>query len=103
MSAGDRTLPALQAMLSDSARYHATLVVLAAVVTVILIGITVVLWKQRARTGSSERIRRTLGLASVCSALLSLAVIVVLVANLGTAMNPAPALLAFFDSGAGGL
>jgi hypothetical protein len=102
--AGGRTPPALQAMISDFARYHATLVVLAAIVAVILVGMSVVAWRRRARTGSSERrIRRTLGLAGVLSALLSLAVIVVAVANLGTATHPAPALLAFFNGGAGGL
>jgi hypothetical protein len=102
--AGGRTPPALEAMVSDYALYHATLVVLAAIVAVVLIGKSVGSWKRRARTGSSERrVRRTLGWASVLSALLALAVIVVLVANLGTAMNPAPALLAFFTSGAGSL
>ena len=91
-------------MISDFALYHAALVVLAAIVAVILIGMSVVSWKRRARTGSSERrIKHALGLAGVVSALLALAVIVVIVANLGTAMNPAPALLAFFNSGAGGL
>jgi hypothetical protein len=101
---GGQTPPALEAMISDFALYHATLAVLAAIVAVILIGMSVVSWKRRARTGSSERrIRHALGLAGVFSALLALAVIVVIVANLGTAMNPAPALLAFFNSGAGGL
>jgi hypothetical protein len=99
-----RTPPALEAMISDYALYHATLAVLASIVAVILIGMSVVSWKRRARTGSSvRRIRRTLGLASVLSALLALAVIVVIVANLGNAITPAPALLAFFNSGTGGL
>jgi hypothetical protein len=35
--------------------------------------------------------------------LLSSAVIVVVLANLSTAMDPAPGLLAFFTGGAGGL
>jgi hypothetical protein len=39
------------------------------------------------------------GSLGVLSAVLSLAVIVVAVANLGTATNPAPALLAFFNGG----
>jgi hypothetical protein len=101
---GGQAPPALEAMISDFALYHAALAVLAAIVAVILIGMSVVSWKRRARTGSSERrTRHALGLAGVFSALLALAVIVVIVANLGTAMNPAPALLAFFNSGAGGL
>jgi hypothetical protein len=103
-NAGGRTPPALHAMISDFALYHAAIVVLAAIVVVILIGMSVVSWKRRARTGSSERrIRGVLGLAGVVSAVLSLAVIVVAVANLGNAMHPAPALLAFFNGGAGGL
>jgi hypothetical protein len=102
--AGGRTPPALQAMVSDFARYHLTLVVLAVIVAVILVGMSVVAWKRRARTESSERrIRRTLGLASALSALLSLAVIVVIVADLSTALHPAPALLAFFNGGTDGL
>lgn len=95
------TPPALQAMISDFAIYHAAIVVLAAIVAVILIGMSVVSWRRRARTSSSERrIRRTLGLAGASSALLSLAVIVIAVANLGNAMHPASALLAFFNGGA---
>lgn len=54
--AGGRTPPALQAMISDFARFH-----------------------------------------------LTLAVIVVIVADLNTALHPAPALLAFFNGGTGGL
>jgi hypothetical protein len=103
-NAGGGTPPALHAMISDFALYHAAVVVLAAIVAVIATGMSVVSWRRRARTGSSERrIRRTLGLAGVASALLALAVLVVAAANLGTAMNPAPALLAFFDGGAGGM
>jgi hypothetical protein len=102
--AGGRTPPALQAMISDFARFHLTLVVLAAVVAVILVGMSVVAWKRRARTESSERrSRRMLGLAGILSALLALAVIVVIVADLSTALHPAPALLAFFNGGTGGL
>jgi hypothetical protein len=102
--AAGRTPPALEAMVSDFALYHAALVVLLAVLAVVLIGLSVASWRKRARTASSERrIRRTLVSASVLSALLSLAVIVVAVANLNTAMHPAPALLAFFTGGAGGL
>ena len=102
--AGGRTPPALEATISDFALYHATLAVLAVIVAVILTGVSVVSWKRRARTGSSERrVRHALGLAGAFSALLAVAVIVVIAANLGTAMNPAPALLAFFNGGAGGL
>jgi hypothetical protein len=101
---GGRTSPALEAMVSDFALYHAAVAALAAAVAVILIVMSVVSWRRRARTRSSERrTRRALGRAGVSSALLALAVIVIAVANLGTAMHPAPALLAFFNAGAAGL
>jgi hypothetical protein len=102
--AGGPTPPPLQAMISDYARFHAALVVLAALIAVVLIGISVAAWTRRARTGPAERrVRRTLALAGAASALLSLAVIIVIAANLDTALHPAPGLLAFFTSGTGGL
>lgn len=99
-----RTPPALQAMVSDFALYHATLVALLAVLAVVLIIMSTMSWKRRARTALSERrIRRTLAVAGIFLALLLLPVILVALANLTTAMHPAPALLDFFNSGAGGL
>jgi hypothetical protein len=96
------TAPALEAMISDFALYHAALVALTAAVAVILIVMSVVSWRRRAHTRSSDRrTRYVLGLAGVSSAVLALAVVVVTVANLGTALHPAPALLAFFSGGAG--
>ena len=74
--------------------------VMAAIVAVVLIGMSVVLWKRFARTGSSERrTRRVSGSFGALSALVSLVVIFVAVANTTTAADPAPALLAFFDGG----
>jgi hypothetical protein len=101
---GGRTPPALEAMISSFALYHAALVVLLALLAIALTGLSVASWRKRARARSSEpRIRRTLASAGVISAVLSLAVIAVALANLSTAMHPAPALLAFFNGGAGGL
>jgi hypothetical protein len=98
--AGGQTPPALDVMISDFSRYHVALAVVAAIVAVVLIGMSVVLWKRFARTGSSDRrTRRVLGSFGVLSALLSLIVIVIGVANTTTAADPAPALLAFFDGG----
>lgn len=96
------TAPALDAMISDFALYHAALAALTAAAAVILIVMSVVSWRRRARTRSSDRrIRPVLGLAGVSWALLALAVVVITVANLGTALHPAPALLAFFTAGPG--
>lgn len=98
--ADGRTSPALEVMISDFARYHVALAVLATVVAAVMIVIGVVLWKRFARTERSEpRTRRVLGSFALLSALVSLAVIVIAVANATTAANPEPALLAFFEGG----
>jgi hypothetical protein len=101
---GGRTPPALDAMVSGYALYHATLVALLALLAVALIGLSVLAWRKRARTGSSERrIRRTLAWAGILPAVPLLAVVVIALANLSNAAHPAPGLLAFFAGGAGGL
>ncbi|MFG3417646.1 hypothetical protein [Micromonospora sp. NPDC048063] len=100
LSAGDRTPPALEVMISDFSRYHVAMAVVAGIVAAVLVGTSVVSWTRFARTGPSDRrTRRVLGSFGVLSALLSLVVIVVIVANTTTAADPAPALLAFFDGG----
>ncbi len=100
LSAGDRTPPALEVMISDFSRFHAAMAVIGAIAAVVLIGMSVVFWKRFARTGSSDRrTRRVLAAFGALSALSSLAVIVVAVANTATAADPAPALLAFFEGG----
>jgi hypothetical protein len=101
---GGRTPPALQAMVSNFALYHATLVALLAILAVVLIAMSITSWKRRARTAPTERrIRRTLAVAGTFPALLLMPVLIVALANLTTVAHPAPALLAFFNSGAGGL
>jgi len=99
---GGRTAPALQVMVSDFGLYHAVVVALAGAVTVAAIVMSAVSWRRRARS-SERRTRRVLELAGVSSALLALVVLVIALANLGTALHPAPALLAFFNAGPGGL
>ena len=94
------TPAALDAMVSDFAWYHAALAVVAAVAVVALLGLCVMFWRRFARVGSADRrTRRVWGWFGVLSALSSLIVAVVLVANTGTATDPAPALLAFFNGG----
>ena len=72
----------------------------AAVVVVALLGLSVMCWRSFAGVGSADRrTRRVFGWFGVFSALSSLIVAVLSVANTGTATDPAPALLAFFNGG----
>jgi hypothetical protein len=97
---GDRTPPALKVMVSDFSRFHEVRVVTATIVAVVLIGMSVVSWRRFARTGASDRrTRRVFRSFGLLSALLSLAVIVVAVANITVAADPAPALLGLFKGG----
>ncbi|MFC5744579.1 hypothetical protein [Actinomadura rugatobispora] len=93
--AGGHTPPALEVMISDFARYHVAMAVIAAIVAAFLIAVSTMLWIRFARTEPSAK--RVLGSFGVLSALLSLAMIVIAVANTATAADPAPALLAFFE------
>lgn len=98
--AGGQAPPALAVMISDFARFHAAMAVVAATVAVVLVGTSVLLWKRFARTTSSDRrARRVLGWSGVFSGLLSVVVIVVALANTSTAADPVPALWAFFAGG----
>ncbi|MFD7548745.1 hypothetical protein ACFV0R_00505 [Streptomyces sp. NPDC059578] len=98
--AGDRTPPAIEVLISDFDRYHMAMAVLASTVVVGLVGVSVLLWKRFAATESSEgRTRRVWASFGALSVVLSLCVLVVAVANFGTAADPAPALLAFFEGG----
>lgn len=92
--------PALDVMVDDFARYHGAMVVVAAVVAIVLAGLSVVWWTTRAGVGrSARRTRRVLGSLGVGSALLAVAAVVIAVANTTTAADPTPALRAFFDGG----
>lgn len=99
-SAGSRTPPALDVMISDYSLYHVAMVVAAAIVAMVFIGMSVMLWKQFARAESSERrTRRTWATFGAVAVALSLAVIVVAIANVTNAADPAPGLLAYFNGG----
>ena len=103
--ADEQHTPAVEVMVNDFGRYHAVLAVAASLVAVVLIGLSVLAWKRfagaRARgAGRQERrVRRLLGALGVVSVLLSCATIIIVVANVGTAADPAPALLGFFEGG----
>ncbi|MER7278373.1 hypothetical protein ABT369_28430 [Dactylosporangium sp. NPDC000244] len=83
--------PVLRAMVGDFGLYHEAMAVVAALAAIGLVGAGVALW--RARPAAATRV-----LAAVTS-LAALAALVVVIANAGTANDPAPALLAFFDGG----
>lgn len=98
--AGGHAPPALEVLISDFSRYHVAMAVIATIVTVLLIGLSVALWKGFARTCSSDgRTRRLLASFGVLSVLLSMAVITLIVANTTTAADPTPALLAAVEGG----
>ncbi|WP_198950755.1 hypothetical protein [Kineosporia sp. A_224] len=97
--AGGRT-PGLDLMVDDFARYHLVLAVTGAVVAAAFAGAGVLMWRRAARTGPGERrAGRALRAGAVGSAALSVVVLVVVAANVTTAADPAPALLAFFAGG----
>jgi hypothetical protein len=99
-SAGSGTSPALEVMISDNALYHVAVAVMAAILVVVFIGVIVVLWRRLARTGSSDRrTRRVLGSFGVLTAMSTLAMIVLTVANVSVAADPAQGLLGFFNGG----
>lgn len=92
--------PALDATISDFARYHAALAVIAAVVAVGSIAIGVAFLRTRyARRSADRRTKRLVRSFGVLFLALSLVMIVIAVANTGTAADPKPALLAFFEGG----
>ncbi|MFB7592776.1 tat (twin-arginine translocation) pathway signal sequence [Streptomyces sp. NPDC056169] len=90
--------PALTAMVSDLALYHAVLAAMAALVTVGLGVITVVQWRQH-RVTSDARSRRAMKLGITVSVLLSGVVLVVAFANTSTATHSAEALAGLFSGG----
>jgi hypothetical protein len=98
LSAGGRTSPALEVMVSDFARYHAVLAVLAGIVALVLVGMSVVSWR-RFRAVGDRWTRSVLGSLGGLSVLSALVMIVVVAANVGVAADPAPALAAFFNGG----
>jgi hypothetical protein len=120
--AGDQSPPALTAMVDDFALYHAVLAVTAVIVAAVLIGLSVLSWRKRTQwrtpvpataqaspeTGpemgpesgpalSGRRTRRLLTTLAVLAALVAASVVVIAVANAGTAADPAPALMASFN------
>ncbi|MFJ6784747.1 hypothetical protein [Streptomyces yangpuensis] len=99
-NAGTRTPPAVEVMVGDFSRYHLVIAVAAPMVAVVLIGMSVMSWRRFARAEKSDRrARRIFTSFGLLWALLSLAFIVLAVANVSVAAEPTPALLAFFEGG----
>lgn len=100
LAEGGQASPALQVMIDDFARYHVAMAVIAGVVAAGLAALSVLLWKRFAGTARTERrTRRVLASFGVVTALLPLFAVLIAVANATTAIDPAPALLAFFEGG----
>ncbi|MDI6097376.1 hypothetical protein QLQ12_02010 [Actinoplanes sp. NEAU-A12] len=97
---GGQASPALQVMIDDFARYHVAMAVIAGVVAAGITALSVLLWRRFAATARTERrTRRVLASFGVVTALLPLVAGLIAVANTTTALDPAPALLAFFEGG----
>ncbi|GIH06419.1 hypothetical protein Rhe02_44860 [Rhizocola hellebori] len=97
-SAGRQSHSALQVMVSDFSRFHVALAVSAAVVALIVVGLSVMLWRRFAASRPTDRrTRRVFAAFGTFAALLVLALTIVAVANMTTAAQPTSALLAFFN------
>ncbi|WP_199856685.1 hypothetical protein [Nocardia suismassiliense] len=100
LSAGGRTSPALDVMISDFARYHVAMAVIAAVAALVLIAMSIASWTAFARTTLSDRrSRRVWGSFGALFTVVTLALLVIAAVNTSTAADSAPALLAFFEGG----
>jgi len=100
LTAGDRSTPALQAMVGDFTRYHAAFVVIAAIAAVAFISLSVLCWTRFAKAEPADRrSRRVLRWFGVLSVLLSLTAILSVVANSSVAADSPRALLGLFEGG----
>jgi hypothetical protein len=92
-----RTPATLDAIIDDFQRYHVVLAAQAAILAVVLIGLSVLMWRRSAAAGRAvPRAKALLRLLATAFALLTVIVLVVGAANVSTALNPDPALqLAF--------
>jgi hypothetical protein len=84
-----------QAMIEDYVRYHAVMVVAAAVVAGALITVSVVLWRRFATTAKPARL--VFGSFGVVATVAAMTVLVVLAANASTVADPVPGLLGLFN------
>lgn len=90
--------PALDAINSDYVRFHAVMAVEGTIVVVVLLALTVLLWRRFGRS-SERRARRLLFSYAVFTPLLALTLAVVVVANATTAAHPQAGLEGFIAGG----
>src|SRR5262249_26505897 len=87
----------LDAIIDDFQRYHAVLAAQAAILAVVLIGLSVLMWRRAPTAGRAvPRAKTLLQLLAAAFALLTVLVLVVGYANPSTALNPDPALRLVF-------
>ncbi|MFI7543504.1 hypothetical protein [Actinoplanes sp. NPDC049599] len=97
---GGRTPPALAVMIDDFARYHVAMALIAAIVAASLVVLSVAAWRRFSRATAADRAtRRSRASFGVLTAVTSLILMVIALANTATAADPAPALAAFFAGG----
>ncbi|MCM3882756.1 hypothetical protein [Frankia sp. R82] len=87
---GAQTVPALHVMTADFARYHVVMAVIAAVLAVVLFTVSVLLWKRVSVDRRATRVTRVFG---VLTAVLTLALLVHVAANVSAAAHSASVLL----------
>lgn len=97
---GGRGAPALEVMVRDFQVYHEVMVVLAPMAAVAFIALAVYACGRFMKTARDDRgTRRVFGSFGLVAMLISVAAIVVTVANTTTVVDPAPSLAALFAGG----
>jgi hypothetical protein len=96
-SSGTRMPPVLDMLVGEFGWYHVVMAVLAPIVAVAILVLSVLAWRRFATTRADRRTRRLLGVSGLVTATLALAFVLLTVANVGVAADPAPASLALLD------
>ncbi|MFE3105403.1 hypothetical protein [Nocardia tengchongensis] len=96
LSGATGTTPPVDDMVSDFARYHITVAIIATVLAITAVGLAAVSWTRFARSADT-RTRRVLCVSGIVTTLLATASIVLLAANTSAAIHSTTALSAFFD------
>ncbi|MCK9923970.1 hypothetical protein MXD61_19225 [Frankia sp. AgPm24] len=94
--AGAPTTPPLDVMTADFALYHVVMAVVAAVVAVALLAVSVLLWRRNPADQAAKRVTRAY---AALAAVLIVASLVLVAANVSVAAHPGPALLRALQGG----